>query len=187
MGVLSIIRTPVVTETCGPKIQEVYECIEAHHSEFAHARSMQGANANASTHTHKATPNQYIHRHTLLQYVWTLSTRRGKMPPQEWGPVPNELEDIIGERCTDGKYIICSSYNEFDPQRGKVKCSCQRYFGYGSFKEHTTTDYHKVNTARNQAERKRLNDYIIEHGCSPPPCKKQVPLSTFFRQPLDPT
>ena len=43
-----------------------------------------------------------------------------------------------------------------------------------------TTYYHQVYTARNQAKRKRLNDYIIEHGCYPPPCKKQVPLSVFF-------
>ena len=49
-----------------------------------------------------------------------------KEAPQEWVPIPNELEDIIGERCTDGKYIICIYCNEFDPQGGKVKFSHQR-------------------------------------------------------------
>ena len=79
MGVLSIIRTPVVTETCGPKTQEVYERTEAHQSETTQARSTQGANARTnSTHTHTTIPKQYIHRHTLLQDVWKNSTRKVK-------------------------------------------------------------------------------------------------------------
>ena len=49
-----------------------------------------------------------------------------KEAPQECVPVPNELEEIIGERCTYGKYIICIYCNEFDPQGGKVKCRHQR-------------------------------------------------------------
>ena len=105
---------------------------------------------------------------------------RGEEAPQEWVPVPNNLEYIIGEICTDGKYIICISCNEFDPQCGKLKCIRKCYFNYGSFKEHMTTDYHQVNTAVNQEKRKRLNNYIIENGCSPTPRKKHVPLSTFF-------
>ena len=99
---------------------------------------------------------------------------------REWGTVPNYLEDIIGERCRYVKYNICFSCNEFYPQRGKVKCIRQRYSKHGYFKEHTTTDYRQVNTARKQSERKLLNDYITEHGCSPPPRKNQVPLGIFF-------
>ena len=70
MGVLSIIRTPVVTETCRSKTKEVYERLEAHHSEPAHTRSIQGSNVSKnSTHSHTMTPNQYIKHHTLIHDV----------------------------------------------------------------------------------------------------------------------
>ena len=139
-----------------------------------------------NTPTRRHPINTFITTHYRMMFGNSPPERREEAP-QEWVPVPNELEYIIGDRCTYGKYIICISCNEFDPQRGKVKYICQRYFKYVSFKEHMTTYYHQVNTDINQAKIKRLNNYIIENECYPPRRKKQVPLSTFVRKPLDQT
>ena len=76
-----------------------------------------------------------------------------KEDPQEWRPIPNDLEDIVGDRCTYGKYIVCISFNDFDFQRGEVKCSHQRYFKYGSCKKSMITDYHQINTDRKKAKK----------------------------------
>ena len=38
----------------------------------------------------------------------------------------------------------------------------------------------QVNTAIKKSEGNRLNYYIIDHGCSPPPRNKWVPLRTLF-------
>ena len=74
-----MIITPVVTETRGPKTQDIYKRTEAHHPEPAHALSMQFTNASTNiTPPHTVTPNKYIYHHTLLQDVWKLYTIKVK-------------------------------------------------------------------------------------------------------------
>ena len=123
-----MIITPVVTETRGPKTQDIYKRTEAHHPEPAHALSMQCTNAstNITPPPHGYTQQIHLSPHTTTGCLETIHHQSKKEAPQVWVYVPNKLEDIIGERCTDGKYIICIYCNEFYPQGGKVKCSHQR-------------------------------------------------------------